>query len=326
MGESSHLSDHRAAADSPPPGLISIIMPTYNRAHMVGRAIESVTAQTYPQWELILVNDGSVDGTREAIDGYAARDARIRCVHKANEGIPDTVNRGFSEVRGEFVTWTSDDNLYHPGALEAMKRFLDAHPDVGMVYTDVRDVNARDEVIREHVNTGEPEDLRSYCGIRGCLLLRTAVWAEAGSWHKRWVRCHDYDFYLRVARRFRVARMPEVWYDYRCHDDSMSGDHVAHALEEAELLAFHAPSGRERRRAWGRNLAHIGHWLENRGQPWRGVMYRLRACRHEPWRVRQVAAAFGRAMRHSWGGVLRACTRALGGSALRGTHREGRQT
>lgn len=278
------------------PGLISVIMPTYNRAKMVGQAIDAVMAQTYQNWELILVNDGSLDNTREVIDGYAARDARIRCVHKQNEGIPDTVNRGFNEVRGAYVTWTSDDNLYHPGALAAMKDYLDAHPETGMVWTDVRDVDEHGQVLRPHVNTGGAKELESYCGIRGCLLLRTEVWATTGKWHKHWVRCHDYDFYLRVMRRYPVAQLPEVWYDYRCHDESMSGNHLAHSIEEAALMEHHARSRAEVHFFWARNLARIGKWLEKRNQPWRGLWYRLRACRHEPRRVGELAAALKRAL------------------------------
>ncbi len=284
------------ATTEPVAGLISVIMPTYNRAKMVGQAIDAVMAQTYQNWELILVNDGSRDNTREVIDGYAARDARIRCVHKQNEGIPDTVNRGFNEVRGEFVTWTSDDNLYHPGALAAMKDYLDAHPETGMVWTDVRDVDEHDQVLRPHVNTGGAKELETYCGIRGCLLLRTEVWAATGKWHKHWVRCHDYDFYLRVMRRYPVAQLPEVWYDYRCHDESMSGNHIAHLMEEAELMEHHARTDTEAHFFWARNLARAGHWLEKSGQPWCGLGFRLRACRHEPRRIGEVIAALKRAI------------------------------
>lgn len=302
------------------PGLISVIMPTYNRAKLVGQAIEAVIAQTYTHWELILVNDGSRDNTREVLDAYAARDPRIRCIHKQNEGIPDTVNRGFNQVRGEFVTWTSDDNLYHPGALAAMKRYLDAHPDVGMVWTDVRDVDADDHVITPHVNTGGPKELETYCGIRGCLLLRTRVWAETGKWHKHWVRCHDYDFYLRVMQRHPVAQIPEVWYDYRCHDESMSGNHIAHLMEEAELMEHHARTRAEVHFFWARNFARIGKWLEKRNEPWRGLLYRLRACRHEPRRIGEFASALKRAIYSSSPQVFKRAWRVLMGRERVATH------
>lgn len=222
------------------PILVSIIMPTYNRAHMVGEAIDSVLAQTYQNWELILVNDGSKDGTREVLDSYVAKERRIRAIHKENEGIPFTVNRGFAETKGEYVTWGCDDNNFHPQAIEKMAEYLTAHSDVGLVYSDVNDVDADGKFLRR-VDTGEPEAMKTYCGIRCCLMLRRNVWAEAGAWEKRWVRCHDYDFYLKVMKKYPITHLKEVLLDYRCHDASMSGDHVKHVHEETELLCHHNP-------------------------------------------------------------------------------------
>src|SRR3974390_3024822 len=116
--------------------LVSIVMPTYNRAHMVGQAVDAILGQTYLNLELIIVNDGSRDGTRDVLDEYARRDPRVRVIHKDNEGIPDTVNRGWREARGKYVTWTSDDNLYHDSAIARMVSFLETHGDIALVYTD----------------------------------------------------------------------------------------------------------------------------------------------------------------------------------------------
>jgi len=263
--------------------LVSIVMPTYNRAHMVGEAIDAVLAQIYTNWELILVNDGSKDNTREVIDGYAARDPRIRCIHKENEGIPDTVNRGWREATGEYVTWTSDDNLYHPSSIEAMAAYLDTHADVVLVYTDCRYIDEHGKVTREHQG-GDPDVLEDNCPIMGCLLFRRAVLEAVGPFRKRWRRVHDYDFYRRVYKRFPVARLPVILYDYRMHGASMTGNHYAMTTEQAQLLdeCFRAEgNGEARRKAWGRCWAEVARQALRENRRWVAAWYYARAWLHD---------------------------------------------
>ncbi len=261
--------------------LISVIMPTYNRAHLVGEAIDSVMAQTYTHWELILVNDGSSDETREVLDGYVQRDKRIRAIHKENEGIPLTVNRGFREARGEYVTWGCDDNNFHPEAFEKMVDHLKNHPEIGLVYSDVHDVNADGKFIR-YVDTGEPEAMRDYCGIRCCLMLRHDVWADIGDWEERWVRCHDYDFYLRVMKKYTIAHLKEALLDYRCHDASMSGNHIAHVMEETELKCHHAESWWSRQKIKASGQAELARTYHREAKGGQAMAAYGRACLYVP--------------------------------------------
>lgn len=287
----------------PEPGpLVSIVMPTYNRAHMVGQAIDAVVAQTYTNWELILVNDGSKDNTRQIIDGYAASDPRIRCIHKDNEGIPDTVNRGWREARGGYATWTSDDNYYHADAIQTMVELMEAHPDVGMCYTDVNDVDADGKLLRL-VDTGPPERLDPArddccCGVRGCLLLRRDVIRRVGEWDRRWVRCHDFDYYIRIYRQFKVAHIPKSVYDYMCHDASMTGNYEAIALEEAELLEHYCPAPEQHARIWAPRYAAIARWFAARQDWGKAWSYSRKAARLDA-RHREYSRWVCRAWLHS---------------------------
>ena len=265
----------------PLPSLVSIVMPTYNRAHMVGAAIDAVLAQTHVSWELILVNDGSKDNTREVIDGYAARDPRIRCIHKDNEGIPDTVNRGWSEAKGEYVTWTSDDNLYYPSAVERMVWFLQTHDDVAFVYTDSEYIDGEGTSlgVRE---AGRPEMLEDFCPLAGCLLFQRAVLAEVDPFRKQWRRCHDFDFYHRVYRRFKLARLPEVLYYYRCHAASMSGNQHALVTEHYRCLCSYPENTSRKRLLWVRAWKELAKWEEKHGPCWRAIPYHVRAALLDP--------------------------------------------
>lgn len=267
--------------NKPPGGLVTICMPTYNRAHMVGQAIEAVLGQTYSNLELIIVNDGSKDDTRKVLDDYARRDPRIRVIDKENEGIPDTVNRGWREARGEYVTWTSDDNLYHPTTLEVMVNELREHPNVGLVYTDCRNIDADGNVLGERQGQ-DPQVLEYDCPIMGCLLFRSSVFERVGMFRKQWPRCHDFDFYRRVSRQFPVRRVPQVLYDYRVHEASMSGDFHALRTEVARVIVSDLGAGQSAAEVWAECWHHLGRKALREGRRWRATGYFLRAGLRAP--------------------------------------------
>lgn len=98
--------------------LISVIIPAYNNEADIAAAIDSVLAQSYPAWELIVVNDGSADGTGAICDDYAARDSRIRVIHKKNAGVSAARNTGLSMMEGAFVTFLDGDDELTPDGLE----------------------------------------------------------------------------------------------------------------------------------------------------------------------------------------------------------------
>ncbi len=128
------LSD--AAAEQARPR-VSIAFPVYNGQRYLEHTLQSIRDQTFTDWEIIFVDDGSSDATPRMIDEYARGDPRIRALHhEKNSKLPAALNTGFAQARGEYRTWAQDDNPYHPEALEQMVRFLDERPDVDLVYTD----------------------------------------------------------------------------------------------------------------------------------------------------------------------------------------------
>jgi glycosyltransferase involved in cell wall biosynthesis len=115
------------------PALISVILPTYNRASAVIEAIESVRAQSLSRWELIVVDDGSTDGTDLAVAHFAT-DARIRILRQEHRGVCAARNRGLAVAQAEYVSFLDSDCLYYPGFLEAAVRALKAEPSLALVY------------------------------------------------------------------------------------------------------------------------------------------------------------------------------------------------
>ena len=116
-------------------GLISIIMPVYNSEKYVSEAIESVRNQSYKKWELVIVNDGSTDGSSEIIDAYAKQDSRIRVFHKENEGVSMARNFALEQVSGKYITFIDSDDVYHVDRLKRMLQVFEQYTNCDIVFS-----------------------------------------------------------------------------------------------------------------------------------------------------------------------------------------------
>lgn len=128
------------------PGLVSVVIPTYNRDGLIRAAIDSVLAQTYQSVEIIVVDDGSRDRTREVVEAYGHP---VRYVYKENGGVAAARNTGFRHARGEFIALLDSDDEWMPWKLEAQIRILEQFPDVGMVWTDMTATNEQGHVLHD---------------------------------------------------------------------------------------------------------------------------------------------------------------------------------
>jgi glycosyltransferase involved in cell wall biosynthesis len=203
--------------------LVSIVLPTYNGSRYLEQSVQSCIAQTYKNWELIVVDDGSNDETAKIIAGYVNRDQRIRSVtHKRNRGLPAALNTGFANSKGAYLTWTSDDNLYEPEALQLMVNYLEDYLEIAMVCCDVKTIDSAEHQLElwRSLLADEPGGL---C-IQGCFLYRRRVYESVGDYDEELSLVEDYDYWLRVNRWFRIARLEGVSpYKYRLHPKSLTG-------------------------------------------------------------------------------------------------------
>src|SRR4030043_1751206 len=108
---------------------VSVIIPTFNRAGMVVEAIESVLKQTYADFEIIVVDDGSRDNTREAVAGL--KDPHIKYIYQENQGVSGAMNTGILASRAEYIVWLASDNMMLDGSLQKCVDFMERHPEVG---------------------------------------------------------------------------------------------------------------------------------------------------------------------------------------------------
>ena len=205
--------------ESPLP-LVSIILPTFNGSRYIQQSIESCLLQSYKNLELIIVDDGSSDGTIEIINSN--KDSRIAVIqHRQNQGLPQSLNTGFSRSKGIYLTWTSDDNYYHPSAIETMVNRLEEDQKIDFVYANYWQVNETNEVI-EKVYVEIPEKLADYDCVGACFLYRRNVYERIGNYNYEMKPAEDYDYWLRAAKLFNFVPIDFFLYYYRIHQNSLT--------------------------------------------------------------------------------------------------------
>jgi GT2 family glycosyltransferase len=127
-------------------GLVSVIIPTHNRRHIIGKAMRSALAQSYPSLEVVVADDGSTDDTRTLVESFGPR---VRYVRQANAGVSAARNFGMRHARGEFIAFLDSDDAWHPWKVEAQVAALRRHPDAGVVWTDMSAIDGADDIAHE---------------------------------------------------------------------------------------------------------------------------------------------------------------------------------
>ena len=203
--------------------LVSIVLPTYKRAHVLKSAIHSVLKQTYKNLELIIVDDNSPDTTREVVASFD--DPRIRYVrNEPNLKLPRALNRGFSLARGEYLTWTSDDNLYGENAIQLMVEALHGGG-CDFVYADYylfADLNPDGSPLDiHHDKLPSKVQLEKGNHIGACFMYTRKVYETVGEYDPELFLVEDYDYFMRIATRFRLCHIPEPLYYFRRDDNTL---------------------------------------------------------------------------------------------------------
>lgn len=225
--------------------LVSVVIPTYNRARSIVRAVDSALAQDHPAIEVIVVDDGSTDDTAQRMSARYAGDPRVTYVRQANGGVCTARNAGLARARGEFVAMLDSDDLWLPGKLGLQIATLRRHPELSLVFSDMAAVDPDGNVIHptyQHqmfdVDRYFPPhevfsaDLRTESGVRyrmgdlsrvmvlGNMMLTSTVVARAdrllraGTYDQTCHPCEDQDYYFRVCRTGPVAWLDAVTVHY----------------------------------------------------------------------------------------------------------------
>lgn len=265
--------------------LVSIVLPTYEGDRYLAEAIRSCLTQTYPHLELLIVDDGSRGDIRGIVE--ANQDARVRYLrHSENRGLSAALNTGFGSARGDYLTWTSDDNRYHPEAIERMVEYLEAHPGAGLVYAGCREIDERG-TLGGVLAAPPPDSIWTGNCVRACFLYRREVQERVGLYDPELPLVEDYDYWLRTARRFRLARLDAVLYDVRDHRERLTRTLTLDRMRESYLRALAklrdpatgppVPAGVQRQAravmhvAYGRNYFFAGRTREARRDLWAAI-------------------------------------------------------
>jgi glycosyltransferase involved in cell wall biosynthesis len=216
--------------------LVSVVIPTYNYGRFVTEAVDSVLAQTRPAEEIIVVDDGSTDDTRERLRPY---EGRVRYVYQNNQGLSAARNAGIRAARGDLIALLDSDDLWHPAKLAFQVQAMTRSPELGLVAADaVRDLK------QGWPEVGEPGPLplravtlrdlliRSRFGPSG-VLVRKPCFDAVGDFDTALRSAEDRDMWIRIAARFPVAKLEVPLWWYRLHGGNMSA--AARRMEENEM-------------------------------------------------------------------------------------------
>ena len=202
---------------------VSIVLPTYNGEKFIKESIESILSQTLTDWELIIVNDCSTDTTASIISEYASEDDRIKIItNEQNQKLPESLNIGFRQARGEYLTWTSDDNIYKPQALKTMAQYLDSNQECPMVCAAM-DVIDADGVYLYTMNDYSDEKMLYTNCVGACFMYRPEVREKIGDYDKDKFLVEDYDYWLRIFFNYgKIDFIDKNIYKYRIHEQSLT--------------------------------------------------------------------------------------------------------
>lgn len=222
---------------------VSIVLPCYNGAEFLSQSIDSVINQTYPDWELILVNDCSKDNSLEIMQGYAIRDQRIRIINNEhNLKLPGALNRGFHEASGKYLTWTSHDNRMAPTMLEEFVNYLDANPNKGLVTACYAAFSLKTGEQLYEVHHPDPQiHLPLYNCVCYAFMYRREVLDTVGDYDTTLFLVEDYDYWVRIWQRYPVGKIYKVLYYTGVGDDTLTlsrKKEVAEKLLEMRLRYF----------------------------------------------------------------------------------------
>jgi len=253
-------------------GKVSVVIPCYNQARFLPEAIESVLSQGYPDFEVVVVDDGSQDETFEVAAGYAARDRRVRFVRQQNRGLAGARNRGLADSEGAYVIFLDSDDRLVEGSLEVGVRELVAHPDCAFVSGICRKITADGSVVPEWEQFRVKDDpylelLRSCPVYVPAVMYRRFTFDAVGDFDTSYRAAEDYDLYYRILGRFPVYCHETVVAEIRRHDTNMTRDRTL--MLKYNMAALRSQRGRIKGDACYREAYRAGErlWRDWHGAP-----------------------------------------------------------
>ena len=198
---------------------VSVIIPTYNRAHLISQALESVFAQTFRDYEVIVVDDGSTDDTHGVLEPYRHR---IHYVWQENYGISAARNKGILLSRGDYVAFLDSDDTWYPDKLKQQVAYLERHPHVSVVYGQIladlgEGSNGKKVLPRKVVRTFQDLVRESNTIPTSVTMVRRKCFETVGLFNPSFPVAEDFELWLRIARHFRIEYLEGIVGEYKVH-------------------------------------------------------------------------------------------------------------
>lgn len=243
-------------------GLVTVVIPNYNYAHYLRETLDSVFAQTYPEIEVIVVDDGSKDDSREILESYGGR---ITAIFQQNQGVSAARNNGAAAGSGEFIAFLDADDLWLPEKIEKQIARFTADQRLGLVHVGVDEIDAAGNSLLHRLEGSEGDAATDLLllGRKGVLgggsgfMVRRAVFDEIGGFDLHLSTSADFDLFFQVSCRYCVGFVVEILIRYRIHSSNMHSN--VNVMEHDMMLAFEKafanaepPIASLKRKAYGR--------------------------------------------------------------------------
>lgn len=229
------------------PPVISVIIPVYNAGRYLDGAISSVLAQTFEDFEAVIVNDGSTDGSLERLRRFAASDRRLRIISRANTGLTVALNEAWRAATGEFVARMDSDDRSYPDRFRLQVEYLRSHPDCLAVGGQVRVVERDGRPVGNMFRLRTHSEIDSYhlhtrasAIAHPTVMMRRTALEAAGGYRKELEPAEDLDLWLRMADMGKLSNLPDVLLDYRVHPSSVSARRAVQQWQQSQRAAAEA--------------------------------------------------------------------------------------
>jgi O-antigen biosynthesis protein len=237
---------------------VTIVMATYNQATYMEEALDSIRSQTFDDFELIIVNDGCTDETPTILRRYQTNWPFI-LIDQDNQGQARSLNNGFAVAQGEYLTWTSSDNILLPTMLETLVDVLDKKPEIGLAYSDWNIIDSRGKIT--HRVYSLPFNRRALFRdnyINASFLYRRSLHEQIGEYDVTIGKKFDWDYWMKLSLVSTFQHVPQVVYHYRRHRAS------SHLQPDAQKHQNHFASVWKRREPINWYTAKLYAFLERK--------------------------------------------------------------
>ena len=275
---------------------VSVVIPAYNQGQYLRGAIKSVLAQTYHDYEIIVVDDGSTDNTAAIAAGF---EPDIRYIYQDNQGLAGARNTGIRQARGEYIALLDSDDLWLPSFLEAMMALAAANPRAAVFYCGLNYIDARGRLLPQsgRIKPTPPEEmyhtlLRANHLVPSATMIKRSVVVEAGLFDIAFRRLQDWELWIRLLRRGHTfIGLDQCLLQYRIHDESLSTDPGGGQKAARMMVEKHfgpddekyANWPADKRRAYGGLYRYCALLSVQRQNNWQaGTQYLRRAFQSDP--------------------------------------------